>query len=231
MTISTSRIRRAVPEFLLIVAGVLTALTVDAWWQGHVDRVREQEYLEQLLADVRDNRRRLEAALHIEVDQMQRATTMLSAVRGPTAIRADSAESWLTRTPPFPWYSDPRLVDGTMVALIETGDINLIRDTRIRTATIAYASQLRADMEEFSREITAFQQYASRIYTLMELSRTADLDPNDDAPVRALSALRGNAEAAIALRLIKMNIDTRTWYLRQMLEATGSFVNILESST
>lgn len=87
----------------MIVVGVMTALTVDAWWQGDLEREREQEYLEQLHADVIDNERRLEEALTLENGQMQRTVAMLGAVRGRDAIPADSAESWMKREPPWPF--------------------------------------------------------------------------------------------------------------------------------
>lgn len=126
--VNRKQVQRGAAEFLLIVTGVLAALTVDAWWQGRLDNERERQYLEQLHADVRSNRQRLEEALELEHDQLQRAQSMLAAVRGSKPISADSATSWMTRDPPFPWYSDPRLLEGTIVALVETGDINLIRD-------------------------------------------------------------------------------------------------------
>jgi hypothetical protein len=223
----SDRVRRLVAEFLLIVAGVLTALTVDAWWQGHVERVREQEYLDQLLSDVLDNQRRLEEALGLERGQLQRAGAMLSALRGRDAILTDSAASWVNREPPFPWYSDPRLRDGTLVALVETGDINLIRDNRIRAATIGYLGQLRADLTEFSRGIEPFQNLAFQLIRLMELARTANSDTDRDEAARAFVALQGNPEAAVVLRLFRFNIESRMWYLNQMLEATKAFVAVL----
>ena len=39
-------------EFLVVVAGVLVALAVSAWWQGRLDRQHETEYLQQLDADL-----------------------------------------------------------------------------------------------------------------------------------------------------------------------------------
>lgn len=65
-SVNRNKVRKAAAEFLLIVTGVLTALTVDAWWQGRLDNERERQYLEQIEADVRSNGQRLEVALELE---------------------------------------------------------------------------------------------------------------------------------------------------------------------
>ncbi|HEX8830342.1 MAG TPA: hypothetical protein VF705_04210, partial [Longimicrobium sp.] len=51
--------RGALREFGIIVAGVLCALGAQAWWEQHEERGREGDYLRQILADTRENERRL----------------------------------------------------------------------------------------------------------------------------------------------------------------------------
>lgn len=46
------RLRWFLSEFLVIVAGVLVALAVNAWWQGRQDRQVEIAYLQQLQLDL-----------------------------------------------------------------------------------------------------------------------------------------------------------------------------------
>ena len=224
---SDGRVKRVVIEFLLIVAGVLTALTVDASWQRHTDRVREQEYLTQLQSDVLENRRLLQAALHIERGQLQRAIAILAALRGVDPIPLDSAALWMNAEPPFPWYSDPRLRDGTIAALVGTGDINLIRNDRVRAAMIGYHGQLRADLGEFSRDVGLFQDLASDLLRLLESTRATNAKADEDDAAGSLIALRKNPDAAAIFRLFRFNIEARIWYLTQMLQATDGFVAVL----
>ena len=75
------RARRALGEVVIIVFGVLAALAINAGWQKHVDRQREQHYLRQLAADLGENKRRLEEALALEQGQLQRASSILAALR------------------------------------------------------------------------------------------------------------------------------------------------------
>jgi hypothetical protein len=212
--------RRVAAEFTLIVAGVLTALAFDASWDRHTNRVREREYLLQLRTDVTDNQRRLQDAIILERGQLQRAEAILSALRSDRPFDVDSAASWLNREPVFPWYSDPRLRDGTLTALITTGD----------TASIGYNSQLNADLAEFTRSIEPFQQLAQRHYALTEGGRTTPvaIDLAEDA--RKLTMLRHNPEAKLVFRLFRVNIETRIWYLTQMLAATDSFQPVLRGN-
>ena len=41
-------------EYLIVVLGVLTAVGINAWWQGRQDVAQEQVYLRQLVADLRE---------------------------------------------------------------------------------------------------------------------------------------------------------------------------------
>jgi hypothetical protein len=222
------RVGRVAIEFLLIVAGVLTALTVDAAWQGHTERVREREYLTQLHSDVLENRRLLQAALVIERGQLHRALAILAGLRGVQPIPLDSAALWMNAEPPFPWYSDPRLRDGTITALVGTGDINLIRNERVRAAMIGYQGQVRADLGEFSRDVGLFQDLASDLLRLLESTRAPSAEGNEDDVAGSLVALRTNPDAAAIFRLFRFNIEARIWYLTQMLNATDEFVAVLE---
>jgi len=225
--VNGNQVRKAAAEFLLIVAGVLAALTVDAWWQGRLDNEHERQYLEQIAADVRSNRERLQEALELEQDQLQRAQSMLAAFRGGIPISEDSATSWMMRNPPFPWYSDPRVLDGTMLALIETGDINLIRDPVVRSGLIEYLGHLQADFAEFKRGIVPFLAHVDELFRMMEIVRPRGPQSSGDDTAASLRALAGDPDAAAILRLLVINVQNRVWYLNQMLEATDDISTLL----
>jgi hypothetical protein len=225
------RMRIALGEFAIIVFGVLAALAVNASWQEHVDRDREQHYLHQLAADLSENRRRLEEALALEQGQMQRASNILAALRSNTPLSKDAARALMLDEPPFPWFSDPRLLEGTLVALIETGDINLLRDDSLRIHAIRYQGQLRADLTEFGRKLDSFQSFESHLFQLLESARPASAQPEIDDTPGSLIALRNNPEATAVFRSFRMNTEARMWYLSQMLAATNGLLGRLQSGT
>jgi hypothetical protein len=51
---------RMTVEGAVIVAGILTAFAVDAWWDEHKERMLEQETLVSLQAEFRDHRELLQ---------------------------------------------------------------------------------------------------------------------------------------------------------------------------
>ena len=132
----------------------------------------------------------------------------------------DSARTWTSLEPGFLWYSDPRLLDGTITALVATGDINLIRDQRVKTALITHLGQLEADLLEFRRSVDQFLIHESALLRTFELARTTGTVSGDDALLDELISIQNDKNAAAIFRLLEKNFSSRIWYLEQMLEAT-----------
>lgn len=138
-------------EFLVVVAGVLVALAVGAWWQGRQDAATERAYLRQLAADLRETERAA-ADADAFLRPVDRAGSLLwlafyEAERPPR----DSLLAWAERAM---WTSTVRPVTGTAEALVATGDLALIRDDSLRTAVTAYLERTRGrlyDHEQFDR--------------------------------------------------------------------------------
>ncbi len=124
--------RSAVREFALIVAGVLTALAAQAWWETRQERAREEAYLLQLVADARETERRLGVALAEEELAEISTRSIAEAVRSGGPLLEDSIRAWLTPPRWIFWYSDPRPVLGTVASLLETGDLRVMRADKVR---------------------------------------------------------------------------------------------------
>jgi hypothetical protein len=122
---------------ILIVAGVLIALALDSWREGRQDRQQEVAYLEQLLFDLHETRERLAAS--IEGDSATLATVsrvVERAIAGPLPP-LDSLE--------LPTgFSQFRPLTGTQAALVQSGDLRLLRSDSIRFELIAYAALIDA---------------------------------------------------------------------------------------
>lgn len=124
---------RLFAEFTVIVAGVLIALAVNSWWERRQERNRAREYLEQLLVDVQATERRLRATIETETQRLEGVNSVIDrALRGPWP-QADSLE--------FPTgynYFEP--LKGTLTALIQGGDLRLLRNDSIRFELIAFSA-------------------------------------------------------------------------------------------
>jgi len=140
------RLRWFAAEFLVVVAGILTALWLQSSWQEREDASREVAYLRQLAADLNETLDRVALAdsLHRESESAQ--TQLLFAFQRPEPPPLDSITLWLWGT--IQRGPSPVPVMGTIDALVSTGDLRLIRDDSIRTAIVAYASSTRSASEE-----------------------------------------------------------------------------------
>ena len=231
---ATSRISRQSLNWLLlegvaIVLSILLAFWIDAWWQDRSDQIRLTEYLSQVRADTSDNQLRLMDALHLEKGQLAVVQEILAALRSPAPMTLDSAKQWTQVEPGFLWYSDPRLLDGTITALIATGDINLVHDPRIKTSLIKYLGQLTADMNEFDREVDHYFIHRDEILRVLELARDPGTESAEDSVANELLSIKNDKTAAVAFRLLERNMQSRIWYIEQMLAATGELSSQLNT--
>jgi len=217
-------------DFVVIVVGVLTALLLEAWRGYAGDREMEAQYLAQIGFDLRRNRELLAEAISLERSHLELAQKIEEAMYLAAASHADSLRAWLSaRREGAWWYSDPRLVDGTLSALVETGDLALVRDRGIRSAILGYLGQLRADSEEFRR----FVQYQIDAESLLRARGEAGLSPGPpygpERQVRRLLIARGDPMGRSAVTALEGAYRNRVWYLEQMLAATDSLAAAMGS--
>ena len=128
-----SGIRWFAAEFLVVVSGVLVALALNAFYQDRVDAEREAGYIEQLAADLEESEAAFEAA--VAGNEAERAKVMqLLAFFGenkpPSREQFDEVRVLSMR------LAQPTL--STAQAVVETGDLQLIRDDALRSAIIQY---------------------------------------------------------------------------------------------
>lgn len=208
---------------------ILLAFWIDAWWQDRSDQNRVTEYISQVRADTLENQERLAEALQLEIAQLGAVQAILIALRSPMPIAIDSAREWTQLEPGFLWYSDPRLLDGAITALVATGDVNLIDDQRIKTSLINYLGQMKADMNEFDRGIDHYFDSRDEILRVFELARNRDIESADYAFANELVSVQNEKAAAVAFRLLERNITNRIWYLEQMRAATEELRSQIDS--
>jgi hypothetical protein len=122
---------RILAEGAIIVAGILLALWVDAWWDDRQDRIEERAILiplraeaVQLLVDLAANRTRAAAILA--------STTTLAnmSLQGATPDQVDEVDRHLRD---FMWHVDASFTDAPVLeSLFFTGDFELISNSDLR---------------------------------------------------------------------------------------------------
>src|ERR1044072_116842 len=118
--------RKAAAEFLLIVVGVLVALSVDALRQSIGERQRADSYLVDLRSDMQQMLQIVDRCIAFDSQAYARTASMVDYLQSADRVPEATVRTWRTIS-----WSQFVTVDGTIRALYETGDLRLMsRDVR-----------------------------------------------------------------------------------------------------
>ena len=124
-------------EYLIVVLGVLTAVAINAWWQGRQDAASEANYLALVSRDLHQMVANLEELSAFEAQQFEdgvRAYHLLSEPGLPPERQAEVSRLLARLT-------DRRtvsVVDAAYEDLVSTGNLRLIRDRRLRDQIVSF---------------------------------------------------------------------------------------------
>ena len=135
-------------EFVIVVAGILSAFAWNSWWERRNQESRATAYLEQILAELQDS----EADLEQVISSMQKrlhAAAQLSRASFTTDPPSESQlREWFFTNM---FYETPSITSGTLRAMISSGDIHLIQDQKLKTKLSSTADLVTA-YENWSRD-------------------------------------------------------------------------------
>jgi hypothetical protein len=127
-------------EFLVVVTGVLVALVLNAWWGDRQSVARERAYLREIHRDLELT----DSSLARAVTGLQRTrhatASLLRASYSPSGVPRDSLVSWLFAAE---YVSLPTYSTGAAEALLQAGDLSLVRDDSARLSVFRMVEQLR----------------------------------------------------------------------------------------
>ena len=132
-------------EVVIVVLGVVIGFQVTAWGQARSDAAREQRYLRQLAADLRETARLTTEADSFLLGPDRAGGQMWAAFYAPEAPPRDSVFAWRSRLARIRLV---RPVLGTAEALVATGDLALVRDDSLRSAISAYLDGTQVDLSD-----------------------------------------------------------------------------------
>lgn len=190
------------------------------------ERRLEATYLTQIRSDLEENRTRLEAAIESEESRRREVRTAFDLARSRRQVPADSAQTWLIDRQGL-FATDPRLLTGTVAAVIGTGDLRLIRDAGLRAALAAYLTQVVSDRTEFDRWTEQQVPFLASLHRAGVLAGSGE--PSQHPAVSALSTNPVDPEVTVALEGVIWTARNRITYLTRMLEATDGLLAALPS--
>jgi hypothetical protein len=218
--------KRLFAELGVIIAGVLIALAVDSWWERRQERQRADEYLEQLLVDFQRTAGRLENTIVADTDWLQKSTSALArALDGPWPP-ADSLE-----LPTGYNYFEP--LTGTLAALIQSGDLRLVRSVSLRSELIAYSSVIQ-ETKSVLRDTEAMiwnstqRVLAGRTRHSQSAGRRAASGGRGWGQVNVAGALN-DPDIISALQVQAMSSQIRVFNLERLKEPTSRIIDLIRA--
>ncbi len=189
-------------EYLIVVLGVLTAVALNAWWQGQQDAAHEQDYLHQLLADLNQTEEHFERMGPWHGIRDVSAAKLVRSFRSGSTPPADSVVHWAWRASQV---DRSTFVTGTATALVETGDLNLIRDDSLRSSITQYIDLIGEEKASMAHNDEDMSPYIATLSARVDfgdaeiarrspaeldsLARARPFFPIPEAPQRAFTAL------------------------------------------
>jgi hypothetical protein len=156
-------------EGAVIVASILLAFAIDAWWDGQQDRARERDYLALLASDLRStlaNDQRFASTADTVLDPAM--ARLVRAYYEPTLPPADSVLAWLYDAIQV-LVVQPRL--GTAETLVSSGDLALIRSDSLRTAIRDYITDMTFFVGSQRRGADSFQAERRELSEVISLGQ------------------------------------------------------------
>lgn len=121
----------AVVEMLVVVASILVAFGLDAWWQGRKDREEERMVLASVLEEMNDVRTSIEVqrsfheAVSRSIIQLKESTASRSVEIHPDTLDRLLADiCW--------WGGESNYGTGTLTSVITSGKLSLIQNRELR---------------------------------------------------------------------------------------------------
>jgi hypothetical protein len=233
--------RRIVVESAAVVLSILLAFLIDASWDAHQQRIREQELLEGLLADFEASRPGLEDRLQLARRMAEGNGHFLDLVEGETLPTTLTIPDTLV----FSVLGGPTFepATNTLDAALASGEIEIIRSRELR-AELAEWNRILADTGEDEREarrITNEQVVPLlatvvniRPYFAMVLSWSGGdpyaagrLIPDSPTGLTGETPLLVSSELVGALALRKFFVDFSAADLEELDGSLGRLVSLL----
>ena len=118
-------------EILIVVLGVVIGFQVTSWGQRRQDIQREQTYLREIRRDLTETETSLQTAIENIGFTRNATSSLIRAAYEPDSVNRDSLALWLFEGQ---YIGIPTFRMGTARALVETGDLQLVRDDSTRIA-------------------------------------------------------------------------------------------------
>jgi hypothetical protein len=206
--------KRIAVEAAAIVASILLAFAIDAWWEDRQTRIDEQQFLLGLRSEFATNREILGSELSAHLKSLESLEDILTLIEG-----GQTDDARLTALAALDEMQAPRTIDlgnGTLNALLSSGRVEILQNRELRTHLTAWEGVIGEVLDDqhnnakMSLEIY-IPYFVAKNYSLFAIERSSDgsaaiKQMSEDPRLRHLVEIRlgfkrhltGELETAIA---------------------------------
>ena len=229
-------------EIMIVVIGIFIGLQVDDWNEARLDDAKSQLFTERLIVDLREEAYVIAYVLAYNEHVLQNAEAALRVLTNKTEMSNEEFLINMFRASQYTWWAKTQT---TLEELISTGQLDLIKDTQLRSIALAvYSSPLLHLIENRGRESSYRNMFRSLIsmdvqrslkkhcgdisiqlgaYDLLDkiLSFECELELSQSAIELAATALKADPKLISMLRLRVATLDSQISDLRQDSDFTA----------
>jgi len=211
-------------EGLVIVASILLAFGIDAWWDARQERERVEAALQSVADEVTQNRGEIERAAAANRRRVERLRWFIDAA--PTDIASQPVDALLDAA--FS-VARPNTYDGgggALSGLVASGDLSLIPDSDLRRQLLEWQSIPQEVSEDFEDALLLSTAAQERVFSTGALQAWASGDST--GLVRAMLMLRSDTFAVDALIRLSMRTAGYSQELERFLPLSDSLIDALK---
>ncbi len=156
---TSSYIKYAIGEIMLVVVGILIALQINTWNETRKNKRQERETLELLKGEYEENIHQLNTKVNLRVGMINSAFKLLSLIDNNSfqMYPTDSVEIYIVKTIIFPTFN-PSI--GVTNDIINSGKLYIISNSELRIFLSAWTS----DISQVSEIEQVWLNYAQNHY-------------------------------------------------------------------
>jgi len=129
-------LKYAIGEIVLVMIGILLALQVNTWNENRKNNIKEQQILSQLKDEYNSNLLQLEQKIAHRKKMIAAANTVLQYIDEPANVNSDNLINKLNI------YIGTPTIEPIQNNLINSGDINLIKNKKLKQLLIHWPSEV-----------------------------------------------------------------------------------------
>jgi len=145
----------AIGEIILVVIGILIALSINNWNENRKERIEEQSLLTQLHSEFKSNLEQLDQKIILRNNMISASFKLLNYIDYPETRQTDSILKYLGYTVITPTF-DPIIND-----IISSGRIQLLQNDKLKEKL----SRLTSEIVQVTEEEQVWLNYRSNHYT------------------------------------------------------------------